>query len=210
MDKITLLLVDDHAMVRRGLRLELAQAGDFEVVAEAGSVEEAVEQASQHHPQVAVIDIQLGGDSGIEACRHIAACCPATAVLMLTAFDWDVYLAQAWAAGAAGFVVKAADFEELVRAIRQAAAGWRLWTAEQVRRIRAWNEAVGEKLKTLTAREWEVLRLLAKGMGNKQIARTLKISENTVEKHVGAVLGKLGVASRQDLEALARQHRLEV
>lgn len=197
MEKITLLLADDHPVVRRGLVLELEQAGDLTVVAEAGSVCKAVEKCKEARPQIAVIDVQLPDGSGIEACRQIIECCPKTAVLILTSFDWDVYLAGAQAAGAAGFVVKTADMGALVQAIREVAQGKRLWTAEQRQRIQVWQEMVGKRLAQLTPREREVLLLLTAGKSNRQIAEELGVSENTVETHVQHVLNKLELDSRQ-------------
>ncbi len=209
MEKITLLLVDDHPVVRRGLGAELEQDARLAVVGEAGSVAEAVAEAEHKQPQVAVIDVQLPDGTGIEACRHIRARCLETRVLIFTAFDWDVYLAQAWTAGAAGFVVKGVDLDGVVEAIWQAACGNRLYTSEQLQRIQAWQEAAGAQLAALTVREWEVMQLLMTGKSNRDIAEALVLSQNTVEKHIGSLLRKLGVCSRQALVAFALQYHLE-
>ncbi len=210
MEKITLLLVDDHPVVRRGLGAELGQDARLAIVGEAGSVSGAVAKAEQVHPQVAVIDVQLPDGTGMEACREIRERCLETRALIFTSFDWDVYLAHAWAAGAAGFVVKGVDLDGLVEAVCQAACGNRLYTSEQLQRIQAWQEAAGAQLAALTAREWEVFQLLLAGKSNREIAEALVLSQNTVEKHIGNLLKKLGVCSRQALVALALQYHLQL
>ncbi len=208
--KITVLLADHHPIMRRGLRVELEQDPRLAVVGEARSVREAVEKAVWLRPQVAIIDMQLPDQSGVEACRQIVKRCPGTAVLILSAFNWDACLAKAWEAGAAGFVVKEVDPNELIQAIRQASQGDRVYTPDQLRRIQSWQEVVGHQLEELTEREWEVLRLVVAGRRNREIADTLVLSENTVKKHVGVLLQKLGGGSRQGLIAFTVQHHLEV
>jgi DNA-binding NarL/FixJ family response regulator len=210
MKKITVLLADHHPIMRRGLRVELEQDAQLAVIAEARSVTEAVEKAVWLRPRVAIIDMQLPDKSGVEACRQMVKRCPGTAVLILSAFNWDACLAKAWEAGAAGFVVKEVDPNELIRAIRQAAQGERVYTREQWRRIHLWQEVVGHQLEALTEREWEVLRLVVAGQRNREIADTLVLSENTVKKYIAMLLQKLGRGSRQGLIAFTVQHHLEV
>lgn len=210
MKKITVLLADHHPIMRRGLRVELEQDQRLAIVAEARSVAEAVEKAVRLRPQVAIVDMQLPNKSGVEACRQIIKRRPGTAVLILSAFNWDACLAKAWEAGAAGFVVKEVKPKELIQAIRQAAQGDRVYTREQLRRIQSWQEVVGHQIKALTEREWEVLRLVVAGRRNREIAATLLLSENTIKKHISVLLQKLGSGSRQRLIAFTVQHHLEV
>ncbi len=208
--KITVLLADHHPIMRRGLKVELEQDSRLAVVAEARSVREAVEKTVWTRPQVAIIDMQLPDKGGIETCRQIVTHCPGTAVLILTAFNWDICLSKAWAAGAAGFIGKEVDPNELVEATRQVAQGQRVYTVEQMRRIQSWEEAVGKQVDALTPREWDVLRLVVAGRRNREIADTLVMSENTVKKYIGTLLQKLGGGSRHALIAYAMQYHLEL
>jgi DNA-binding NarL/FixJ family response regulator len=180
------------------------------VVAEACSAQQAVETTKQHCPGVVISDVELLDSSGIEACREIKACCRDTAVVLLSTYDWDVYLARAWAAGANGFVVKTARSNELVQVIQQTATGERLFTIDQLQRIRAWQDEVEARVKTLTSREREVFRLMVAGCTNSQIARELVIALKTVETHVHRVLAKLGFTSRREVIAWAKHiHTLD-
>lgn len=206
---IRILLTDDHPLVRAGIRAELEANADLRVVAEAGTADEAVQCASAEHPDVALLDVQLGAGSGLRACQHIRDAQPACAVVILTAFDWDVYLAQAWAAGAAAFVVKSAETDALATLIRQVHAGRRVFSPEQMERIAAWQREVAARLATLTAREMEVLRLVVAGKSNRAIAEALIISQSTVEKHISALLSKLGLRSARELLAFVMEHRLQ-
>lgn len=210
MTKITVLLADHHPIMRRGLRVELEQNESLAVIAEACSVTEAVEKVLKLQPQVAIVDMQLPDKSGIEACRQIVRHRAGTAVLILGAFNWDACLAKAWEAGAAGFIVKEVNPNELIQLIRQAAQGNQVYTREQLRRIQSWQELVGHQLRALTEREWQVLRLVVAGRRNREIANALLLSENTVKKHIGMLLQKLGGGSRQGLIAFTVQHHLEV
>lgn len=204
---ITVLVADDHPVVRYGLRHLFEQAGDLTVVAEAGSAHQVIEQARQHCPRVIMVDAELPDRSGIEACEEILAGCPNTAVLILSPFDWDVYLARAWEANAAGFIVKTAETDELLQAVRQAANGDRLFSVEQLQRIWAWRREVTRRLERLTPREQEVLELLALGYTNPEIAEAFVISEKTVETHVSHILGKLEMSSRRKVMAWLRRTR---
>jgi two-component system response regulator DevR len=206
---IHILLADDHPLVRAGVRVELETNADLRVVAEAGTADEAVQRASADNPAVAVLDVQLGVESGIHACRQIREAQPQCAVVMLTAFDWDVYLAQAWHAGAAAFVIKSDDINVLIAIIRQVHAGRRAFTPEQLHRIATWQREVAAPLATLTARERAVLRLVVAGKSNRAIAEALVISQSTVEKHVSALLRKLGLRSARELLAFVIAHRLQ-
>jgi DNA-binding NarL/FixJ family response regulator len=206
---IHILLADDHPMVRAGVRAELEANADLRVVAEAGTADEAVQRASADNPAVAVLDVQLGVASGIHACRQIREAQPQCAVVMLTAFDWDVYLAQAWHAGAAAFVVKTADVDTLADVIRRVHTGQRVFSPAQHARIATWQREVAAPLATLTARERAVLRLVVAGKSNRAIAEALVISQSTVEKHISALLRKLGLRSARELLAFVIAHRLQ-
>lgn len=205
---IKILLVEDRTIIRESLRLLLEQEDDFAVVAEAGSVSQAVKQAVRFSPQIVLMDMQLPDGDGTEACQQIVSCVPEVAVIMLTAFDRDVYLEQAWSSGAVGFLVKTVDSHALVKAIRSAANGQYIFDGNQMCRIRTWQHTVKTKLEVITPREQEVLCYILEGRANCQIANALTLSENTIEKHVGALLGKIGVPSRQALITFVRDHHL--
>ena len=204
---IRILLADDHPLVRAGIRAELEANVDLSVIAEVGMADEAVQRASAERPDVAVLDVQLGAGSGLRACQQITAAQPPCAVIILTAFDWDVYLAQAWAAGAAAFVIKSAETDVLAAIIRHVHAGRRAFTPEQLDRITTWQCDVAAPLATLTAREMEVLRLLADAATNQEIADELHLAVKTVESHVRAVLTKLHLASRREVMLWTRRTR---
>lgn len=196
---IFLLLVDDHTLVRSGIRRILEEADDLIVVAEAGSVSQAMEKVKQHHPTVSLIDAQLPDGNGMEACRLIRAQFVDTYVVILSTFDRDIFLARAYAAGAAGFVVKAAERDELIQIVRVAAQGKRAFTTDQMQRILNWQREIESRLRTLTLREQEVLKLIAAGHSNSQIASRLVVSIKTVECHVSRILDKLEFVSRRDV-----------
>ena len=204
---VRVLLADDHPIVRSGLRHELDQAGDLLVVAEMSRVCAILDRVRQEGPDVAVLGVEFPDGNGIEACRQIKASCPQTAVLIFTAFDQDTYLAQAWAAGASGYLVKGVDLDVVIEAIRRVARGEQTYTPEQLRRIREWQERVEKPLQSLTARETEVLKLMADALTNAEIAERLYISPKTVETHVQQVRRKLGLESRRDAIAWATHIR---
>jgi NarL family two-component system response regulator LiaR len=193
------LLVDDHAVVRAGLRLFLADQADLEVVGEAEDGASAVAQAQELAPDVVLMDLRMPGLDGIAATRQIRAARPQTAVVVLTTYTDTANVSQAIAAGAIGYVPKDVPPPELAATIREAARGV-LHLAPVVQRtllqaITAPRRAEPDP-EELTEREREVLVLLAEGRSNKEIARHLHVSERTVKGHVGHVLGKLGMASR--------------
>lgn len=204
---VRVVLADDHPIVRSGLRHELDQAGDLLVVAEVSRVCAILDSVRQEAPDVAVVGVEFPDGNGIEACRQIKASCPQTAVLIFTAFDQDAYLAQAWAAGAAGYLVKGVDLDVVIEAIRRVARGEQTYTPEQLRRIREWQEQVEKPLQSLTARETEVLKLMADALTNAEIAKRLHVSLKTVETHVQQVRRKLGLENRRDAIAWASHIR---
>jgi DNA-binding NarL/FixJ family response regulator len=208
---IRVLIADDMALMRGGLRMILEAQPDIEVVAEAASGREAIEAARLHHPDVALMDIRMPGMNGIEATRELlAAGGPAPRVLMLTTFDLDEYVYDALKTGASGFLLKNAPPDQLADGVRAIAAGESLLAPditrrlieEHVRRPRT-TGGVPEAVVSLTDREVEVLRHVARGATNTEIADTLVISEATVKSHVGRILAKLGLRDRVQAVVLA-------
>jgi DNA-binding NarL/FixJ family response regulator len=203
---IRVILADDHAVVRKGIREFLEEEADeprIVVVAEASDGDEAVALAARHLPDVAVLDIQMPGTSGIEATRRIKAEHPDVRVLVLTAYDDDPYIFALLQAGASGYILKTADSAELVRAVRAVHRGESpldpAVTQKVVRQL-ATGRPLGAQttVEALTGREAEVLRLVAKGRTNKAIGRTLSISDRTVQGHLANIYGKLNVSSRTE------------
>lgn len=208
---IRVILADDHALVRQGIRLFLEEAPDISVVAEASNGEEALHLAEQYLPDVAVMDIQMPGMSGIEATRQIRARFPSVHVLILTAYDEDPYVMALLQAGASGYVLKSAEAEELLQAVRSVHDGQAVLSPEAAtkvaRQIQASSRIDSAPVpETLTDREVEILRLVAQGLTNIAIGQQLSISSRTVQGHLANIYGKLGVQSRTEAvtEALKR------
>ena len=198
----TVLLVDDHPVVRSGLRAVL-EADDLSVVGEASTGEEAIVLAGLLHPDVVLCDLRLGaGIDGIETTAALRALTPAPAVLILTTFDRDAEILGAIEAGAAGYVLKDVSPEAIVDGIRRAATGDMVLTPELATRV---LKGMRSPLPRLTARELEVLRLIATGAGNKEIARALFVTEATVKSHVSHIFTKLDVDSRSRAIHVARE-----
>lgn len=195
-----MLIVDDQPLARAGFRAVLEATGTVEVVAEAESGEQAIELAGRHDPDVVLMDVRMPGMDGIEATRLM----PRQKVLILTTFGLDDYIIEALRAGASGFLLKDAPVEELVRAIRTVAAGdaqlspavTKRLLDQVARRLPSAVQRDTDSLDELTEREREVLRLLAVGMSNAEIAAALVVSEPTVKTHVSSVLSKLGLRDR--------------
>ncbi len=205
---IRLLLCDDHAVVRAGLRALLSSADGMEVVGEAGNGEEALAVAARVRPDVVLMDLQLGGGmDGVTATRHLSSdggeACPR--VLVLTMFDTDADITRTIGAGATGHLLKAERPEELFAAIRDAAAGRTALSAPVADRVLAQLRCPRP---ALSERERDILRQLASGLGNREIARALFISEATVKTHLGRIYGKLGVETRAAAVAVAKEQRL--
>jgi DNA-binding NarL/FixJ family response regulator len=200
-----ILLCDDHAVVRAGLLALLGSEGDIDVVGEAGSGEEAVAMAAKLKPDVVLMDLQLGpGIDGVEATRRIAS--PEVHVLVLTTYDTDADITRAIEAGATGYLLKAERPEELFAAIRAAAEGRTALSAPVAGRVM--DRMRGAAGPTLTDRERDILGQLAHGLGNREIARALFISEATVKTHLGRIYAKLGVDTRAGAVAVAKEQRL--
>lgn len=203
-------LVDDHEVVRRGIRDLLDAEDDLDVVGEAGTAEEAVGRILALTPDVCVLDVRLPDGSGVEVCREVRARRPSIQALMLTSFSDDEALLEAVLAGASGYLLKQVRGSDLVDAVRRIAAGESLLdpsaTAALLRRIRE-GSAEDERLVNLTEQERRVLHLLAAGKTNRQIADELFLAEKTVKNYVSNVLAKLGMARRT--EAAVWAARLE-
>ncbi|QKV96515.1 response regulator transcription factor [Streptomyces sp. NA02950] len=221
-EPVRLLLCDDHAVVRAGLRALLASTDGIEVVGEAGSGEEALAVAARIRPDVVLMDLQLGGGmDGVTATRRLTTPPDADAdpdadpgadsgaeaprVLVLTMFDTDADIARAIEAGATGYLLKAERPDELFAAIRDAASGRTALSPPVADRVMA---RMRNPRPTLSERERDILRQLARGLGNREIARALFVSEATVKTHLGRIYSKLGVETRAGAVAVANEQRL--
>ncbi|MFD8822271.1 response regulator [Streptomyces sp. NPDC059605] len=208
---IKVLLVDDQALVRAGFRSLLGRARTLAVVAEAASGEEAVRQAVLHRPDVVLMDIRMPGTDGIEATRRILAELPATRVIILTTFDTDEHVFEALRAGASGFLTKEVEPAELRRAVEVVAAGDSLLSPGVTRRVVerfAHRPRAAVTLAALTPRESDVVRLVAEGLSNDEIAAALVISPLTAKTHISRAITKLGVRDRVQLVILAYEEGL--
>lgn len=202
-EPIRVLLADDHAVVRKGIREFLEEDGEVAVVAEASGGAEAVRLAEELRPAVAVLDIQMPGVNGIEATRQIKAACPEIRVLILTAYDEDPYVFALLRAGADGYVLKNSDPDDLVRAVKQVAGGGKVLAPDIAAKVVAQMMAgksmrSAEQIEPLSERELAVLRLAAHGLTNKAIAVELGLSDRTIQGHLANIYGKLAVASRTE------------
>ncbi|MFF2611982.1 response regulator [Kitasatospora sp. NPDC058046] len=214
---IRVLLADDEPMIRAGLRAVLATDPGIEVVAETGDGREAVELVRRHRPDVAVLDIRMPGTDGITAAAEIRRNGLATGVLMLTTFGEDDYILRALSGGANGFLIKSGEPEELLAGVHAVAGGAAYLSPKVAARVVAHLAATGaggpadrragarEQVAALTARERDVLTLIAAGLSNGQIARRLGVVEGTVKAHVSSILARLGVANRAAAAVLAHE-----
>jgi DNA-binding NarL/FixJ family response regulator len=198
--KITILVADDHFIVRSGLVALIHSEPDMAVVAQAADGRQAVELYAQHRPDVALLDLRMPGKSGNEAIELIRRSFPDAHLLVLTAYSGDEDIHKALAAGASGYVLKSSTGDGLIPAIRAVAAGER-WIPRDV----ASRLAVRNTYEALSHREVEVLKEIARGRANKEIAQTLAISEHTVKDHLKNILGKLHVAARTEAVTAAVQ-----
>ena len=207
---IRVLVADDQSMVRAGFRMLLSGQEDLEVVAEASNGLEAVDKAQRFDPDVVLMDIRMPELDGLEATRRILAADRGTRVLVLTTFDLDEYIYEALTAGASGFVLKDDPPEQLIGAIRTVAAGDALLSPAVTKRVierftRLSRPTPPSGLEELTAREHDVLRLIAQGLSNEEIGKQLFIGETTVKTHVTHVLQKLDLRDRVQAVVLAHQ-----
>lgn len=201
---IHVLLVDDHAVVRKGIRDFLEEDPTIQVVAEAGDGDEAWALLSQRQPDVAVVDIRMPGLNGIELTKRIKAHYPNVRVLVLTAYDDEPYVFALLRAGADGYVLKTAESKELVRAVKTLASGKSVLDPEIAPKVIASLSGI-QAVESLSERELQVLKGVAKGWTNREIGRALSISDRTVQGHLANVFGKLNVASRTEAVTVALQ-----
>jgi DNA-binding NarL/FixJ family response regulator len=209
-----LLVVDDHEVVRQGLVALLDRRPNFQVVAEAGTVEEAIAQAHLHQPDIVIMDVRLPDGSGVEACREIRADLPDTRVVMLTSFPDDEAVLSAIVAGAAGYLLKQIRARDLVAGLEAVGRGESLLDPAVTERVlaRVRQIASGEihdELSGLTPQERKILMLVAEGMTNKEIAAEIFLSDKTVKNYVSSILAKLNLERRAQAAAFVARHRLD-
>ena len=209
-----LLVVDDHEVVRQGLVALLDRRPSFQVVAEAGTVEEALAQARLHQPDIVIMDVRLPDGSGVEACREIRADLPDTRVVMLTSFPDDEAVLSAIVAGAAGYLLKQIRARDLISALEAVGRGESLLdpavTEKVLARVRQIASGeVHDELSGLTPQERKILMLVAEGKTNKEIASEIFLSDKTVKNYVSSILAKLNLERRAQAAAFVAQHRLD-
>jgi NarL family two-component system response regulator LiaR len=204
---ISVLLVDDHALVRQGVRAFLTTQPDIAVVAEAGSGDEGVALAAQHVPDVVLMDLVMPGMDGVEATRRVRQVSPRSQVVVLTSYHEDEYIFPALRAGALSYVLKDISPEELAIAVRKAAQGEAVLhprvAARVIKELQGLRAETPNPFTELSERELEVLRLIANGLSNAEIAARLTLSEKTVKGHVSNILSKLHLADRTQAAVLA-------
>ncbi len=211
---LRIILVDDHEVVRLGLKSLLARQPQFEIVGEAANATEAVEKTLELKPDIVVMDIRLPGKSGIEACREITEKQPQTKVIMLTSYAEDELLFDAIAAGASGYVLKQIGSGELVRALETVGRGESLIDPKLTQKVfakvrEATRRAEGDAFANLSDQEMRILALIAEGKTNREIATQVFLSEKTVRNYVSSVLSKLHLSTRAQAAAYAVQHRVQ-
>jgi two-component system, NarL family, response regulator DevR len=214
MTKFRLVLVDDHEVVRLGLKTLLDRHPQFEVVGEAGTAREAVDIVERIKPDVVLMDIRLPGASGIDACEEITRNDPNVKVIMLTSYAEDEMLFSAIRAGASGYVLKQIGGDDLVKAIESVGRGEALLDPLVTQRViqevrRAVKEEEASAFSNLSQQEKHVLMSVSEGRTNREIAKTLYLGEGTVRNYVSSILSKLGVSNRAEAAAYAVEHNLK-
>jgi len=203
---LRVFLLDDHDIVRRGVRALLESGGDVEIVGEAANVADAAERIPALSPDVAVLDARLPDGSGIELCSRLRASAPGVRCLILTSYDDEEAIVSAIQAGAAGYVLKEVEGDSLLSSVRAVGEGHSLIDPVMARRVIAWIEHGSEgpqELAGLTEQQRKILELLAEGLTNKEIGDRLYLAEKTVKNHVTRILAKLGVQRRTQAALLA-------
>ncbi len=213
MSKLRLVLVDDHEVVRVGLRTLLSRRPEFEVVDEAATGQEAVRKALMHRPDLVIMDVRLSGMSGIEACREIVQAAPNIKVIMLTSYGDDDTLFESIAAGASGYVLKQIGSDELIRSIENVGKGESSLDPTTTSRVFARMREMARRreesaFSQLTEQELRVLAHLAEGRTNREIADILVLGEGTVRNYVSAIFAKLHVNNRAEAAAYAAAHNI--
>ena len=214
MKKITILVVDDHQVVRLGLQALLKVELDLEVVGQAATADEAVALVERLRPQIVLMDLRMPGRSGVEACQELKQRWPETHVIMLTSYADDELVLEAIKAGAEGYVLKKVEGGNLVEVIRAVARGEAVLDSAVTQKLLAHvrqteHELTGLAFRNLSEREIEVLAWLSQGKTNAMIAHQLSLSEKTVGNHVSAILDKLGVSNRIEAATYAVRHHIE-
>lgn len=199
-DTIRVVLADDHAVVRKGIREFLAEPGDIDVLAEAGDGDEAVRLIDLHRPDVAVLDIQMPRRTGIDVCRHVRAQHWPIGILILTAYDDTPYVLAVLQAGANGYVLKTADADDIIQAVRDVHEGKSVLDPTIARKLMTQlaGQSIDKPIESLTPREMDVLKLAAHGYTNKAIGAQLNVSDRTVQGHLANIFGKLHVTTRTE------------
>jgi two-component system, NarL family, response regulator DevR len=213
MGKHRILLVDDHEVVRLGLKSLLEHNSQFEVVGEASTAKEALEQVARLRPDIVLMDIRLPGTSGIEACEEVTEHYPETRVVMLTSYAEDEMLFSAIRAGASGYILKQIGGDDLIRALEAVGRGEALLDPAVTQRVfqevrRAVKEEEASAFANLSQQERHVLLLVSEGKTNREIAKALFLGEGTVRNYVSSILSKLGVSNRAEAAAYAVEHNL--
>lgn len=208
-----ILIVDDHEVVRFGLKSMLENYPDFEVVGEAANAREAIHQVKMHNPDIVLMDIRLPGVSGIEATEEITVAHPNTRVIMLTSYAEDEMLFSAIKAGASGYVLKQVNLEDLVKSIEAVGRGEAALDPAVTQRVfqevrKAVKDEEASAFSSLSQQEKMVLKLVAEGRTNREIAQKLYLGEGTVRNYVSSILSKLGVSNRAEAAAFAVAHNL--
>lgn len=202
MEKIKVLIADDHPPFREGLSRLIEEEADMEVIAKAADGEEAVDLSKKLSPDVAIIDVAMPKVNGIEAAKQIKATCPNTNILMVSAYDYESYLLAALQAGASGYLLKSSPLAELISGVRSTYNRQGVFDLKSISKVL--RHVIHEKGEDISRDDWlqprelEVLKLAAKGMSNKDIGRELVISDRTVQTHLAKVFRKLGVSSRTE------------
>jgi two-component system, NarL family, response regulator LiaR len=201
--RITVVIVDDHVLVRSGIEVVLGMFDDIVLAGQAGSGEEAVRLCGEIHPDVVLMDLVMPGMSGVEATRRVLAACPSTKVVALTSFTEEDLVGDTLRAGAIGYLMKNVSADQLAAAVRAAAAGRSTLAPEATDALVRSVAATSQNVDALTPREQEVLRLMADGLTNADIADRLVIGVATVKTHVSSIMSKLGVSTRTEATSTA-------